>query len=285
MMPNFLVIGAAKSGTSSLHAYLFQHPEIFMSKVKEPRYFAVKDNSSIDISKAPWKGTITSLQDYQKLFLDVKDEKAIGEASPLYLGWSEISAENILFDIPQVRLIAVLRQPADRAFSHFLHDKRHGLIKKDSFDDYLKNHKKNKYINLGMYHQLLQPYYARFNTEQIRIFLFDDLKNNISDVLENIFCFLGVDKNIKVDTRKKYNTSATPRNLFLDKIYGSKIIRKLSRVFPDSVGTTAQKLYQSNLHYSILDSSTRKELTEEFFKDDILLTGNLIGRNLSHWLA
>ncbi len=284
-MPNFLVIGAAKSGTTSLHAYLSQHPEIFMSRVKEPRYFAVKNNSKINISKAPWKGTITSLQDYQKLFLDLKDEKAIGEASPLYLAWSEISAENILLDIPQVKLIAVLRQPAERAFSHFLHDKRHGLIKEDSFDNYLKNHRKNTYINLGMYHQLLQPYYARFKTEQIRIFLFDDLKNNIVNVLEDIFGFLGVDKNIQINTRKKYNTSATPRNFFLDQVYGSKIMRTLSRVFPDSVGKTAQKLYQSNLRYSILDSSRRKELTEEFFKDDILLTGNLIGRNLSHWLT
>lgn len=101
------------------------------------------------------------------------------------------------------------------------------------------------YISLGMYYQLLKPYYARFKSEKIRIFLFEDLESNPSDLLENIFSFLGVNKDIKVDVTKKHNT---------------------------------------NPNYSSISSNKRKKLTERFFKDDILLTEGLIGRDLSCWL-
>ncbi len=126
--PNFFVIGAARSGTTSLYHYLKQHPQIYISPVKEPRFFAFKgvaDNldsyyepSGSDIVKE----SITSFEAYCALFQGVSCEKAIGEASPLYL-WSSKACENIHQTIPDAKLIAILRDPVERAFSHFLLNK------------------------------------------------------------------------------------------------------------------------------------------------------------------
>ena len=116
-MPNFLIIGAMKSGTTALYYYLEQHPQVYMSPVKEPNFFCSEENSDGDFA--------TRLGAYQDLFRDVSGEKAIGEASHCYLYEPEAAAR-IQEYITDAKLIAVLRDPVDRAYSHFLHMVRNG---------------------------------------------------------------------------------------------------------------------------------------------------------------
>ena len=132
-MPNFLIIGAAKSATTSLYEYLNQHPDIFMSRNKEPRFFALVDHPNRDrwlgrdLDDDPvWKGSIVNIDDYRALFDEVDGQVAIGEASPLYLAWSSHAAPAIQRHIPDAKLIACLRDPAERAFSHYCHNLLYG---------------------------------------------------------------------------------------------------------------------------------------------------------------
>ena len=121
-MPNFIVIGASKAGTTSLYEYLKQHPQIYMSPMKELRFFAI-EGEKVDFC-GPWdrieieRYSIKTLEDYKNQFQGVTDEIAIGEASPWYL-YSEKAPKSIKSYIPDAKLIAILRDPVDRAYSHF----------------------------------------------------------------------------------------------------------------------------------------------------------------------
>lgn len=122
-MPNFLIVGAQKAGTTSLHYYLKQHPQIYMRPRKEPHFF---EGMHWDFYR-PGRImlAVTDLADYQALFEGVTDEKAIGEASASYL-YSPKAPTLIKRSIPDARLIAILRNPPDRAYSNFLHCVRGG---------------------------------------------------------------------------------------------------------------------------------------------------------------
>ncbi|MCW5935662.1 MAG: sulfotransferase, partial [Fimbriimonadia bacterium] len=122
-MPNFLIIGAAKSGTTALYFYIKQHPEVFMAKVKEPRFFAYEGGvpewkGPLDAENNAW--VITDKEVYTALFNDVSEEKVWGEASPIYL-YSEPAPERIKNYAPDAKLVAILRHPIERAYSHYLH--------------------------------------------------------------------------------------------------------------------------------------------------------------------
>jgi hypothetical protein len=128
-LPSFLVVGAAKSGTTALHEYLRQHPQIFMSPIKETNFFALDGTrpsfggprAEILNNDAIWR-----FEDYARLFSGVTDERAIGEVCPRYL-FTAGTACRIKRRLPEVRIVAVLRNPADRAFSGFSMYRRDGL--------------------------------------------------------------------------------------------------------------------------------------------------------------
>ena len=128
-MPNFLIIGANKAGTTSIYSYLKQHPQIYMSPVKEPMFFTLegKNIDRTEVSRQiTLKTAVNDIEDYQALFQGVSNEKAIGEASTAYLHcpWC---AERIKQYIPDVKLIAILRDPIERAYSNYLMYVRWGL--------------------------------------------------------------------------------------------------------------------------------------------------------------
>ena len=123
-VPTFLIIGAPKAGTTSLHYYLAEHPEVYVySKLKEVRFFAYDADNPSHAAKGGREFPITTWEDYQALFDDAAGFPAIGESSPQYLG-SLHAAERIASRLPNVRIIAVLRNPVDRAVSAFLQDVR-----------------------------------------------------------------------------------------------------------------------------------------------------------------
>ena len=121
--PNFIVIGAMKAATTSLYTYLKQHPEIFMTKVKEPMFFNnfQQENNYKILGKKRKK--LNTLEEYLAMFKDVKNEKAIGEASPAYI-YNQKAPQLIKEHLPNVKIIAILRHPTDRAYSNYLHAKR-----------------------------------------------------------------------------------------------------------------------------------------------------------------
>src|SRR5215203_3559900 len=169
-MPNFLIIGAMKSGTTALYYYLEQHPEIYMSPVKEPNFFSSQgQQNAVD--------AVTNIGAYQHLFKGASDEKAIGEASHSYL-YEPGAATAIRRYIPEAKLIAILRNPIERAYSHFLHMVRSGTEPLDDFTQALQEkeavgvHKERTfqdYIGRGLYYEQLRRYFGTFPREQVKV--------------------------------------------------------------------------------------------------------------------
>ncbi|HEX6473777.1 MAG TPA: sulfotransferase, partial [Candidatus Limnocylindria bacterium] len=128
-LPNFLVIGAAKSGTTALWSLLRQHPQVFMPALKEPHHFAFDADQPAPQFRGPGanlhRDAVTGTDAYRALFADAGEALAVGEASATYL-YVAASVERIRAAIPDARLVAILRQPADRAYSSYLHLKRQG---------------------------------------------------------------------------------------------------------------------------------------------------------------
>jgi len=300
IMPNFIVIGAAKSGTSSLHNYLSEHPEIYMSKNKEPNFFAYEgwqpDYCGSGDAEAPTNvKTVPYLKDYQALFDGVTKEKAIGESSPCYLYMPE-APTRIKRYIPEAKLIAILRHPVDRAYSRYSHFCRNGRETLD-FSEALKeedNRRKNhwapgwRYLDFGFYSIQIQRYLDRFDREQIQIYLYEDLKSDPKHMIKNIFQFLGVDDTFQPNLSVKYNQSNIPKNrIFHGFISEKNFLKSMIRpLIPAKIRKPmAAKAYRKNLsRLKPLSPELRQELIP-IFREDILKLQDLIGRDLSHWLV
>ncbi|MEM7065582.1 MAG: sulfotransferase [Cyanobacteria bacterium P01_B01_bin.77] len=294
-LPNFLILGAAKAGTSSLHYYLSQHPQIFMPTLKEPKFFALEGEelNFQNPDQAINQDSINSLSDYQELFGGVTNEVAIGEASPIYL-YSEKAAHRIRRYIPKTKLIVVLRNPVDRAFSCYTHLRREGY-ETLSFEDALQaeeNRIKNNWAHLwhyqeaGFYSKQLKPYLNLFDREQIKIFLFDDLCKDSLSLLQEIYAFLGVDADFVPDLEKR-NVSSMPKSLLLQKLLfrGNFLRDAFLSVFPRRLYRGFVKhIKKWNMGEKLsLAPCTRLHL-QRIYRDDTLELQGLIQKDLSMWL-
>ena len=307
-MPNFLIIGAPRTGTTSLWHHLDSHPQVYMSPVKEPKFFAFEgqeadfhgpppEDRSGD-NTAPW--AITDLEAYRALFGGVTDENALGEASTLYLYYNEKAAELIRRYVPEAKLIAVLRDPVERAYSHFLFMRSHGREPLADFARALDAEEERvrerwwpafHYARAGFYHEQLSRYFKLFGREQIRIYLYEDLQPDPSGVTRAVFRFLGVDDAfVPGDMSVKHNPSGVPRS---EKLYallysGCRWVRPfvephLPNRLRQRVPRVVASLKKRNLDKPRLSPEVRGRLVGEY-REDILRLQDLIGRDLSSWL-
>lgn len=273
-LPNFLIIGAARSGTTSLYHYLRQHPDIFMSPIKEPNYYTDEDNL-LDMP------AIRSRAAYEALFADARGERAIGEASVRYLN-AVAGIDRIHADLPGVRLIALLRQPADRAWSSSMGRFATGR-ETESPEEALKP---GSYaFETSRYYARLRRYYDRFPRRQIKVILLEDLAANPQDVLREVFGFLGVDPGFIADTEIRHNAGVAPRSRFLNRLAdsGMRFFRPMVPRWFLSRGLGV-KLRRPILRAPEPMSPELRRRLIDLYRDDILATGELIGRDLSHWL-
>jgi hypothetical protein len=197
-MPNFLIIGAAKSGTTALHSYLDQHPQIFMTPDKETNFFTF-EGQTLNFQGPGDEGinsfSITRPAQYQQLFSGVSGEKAIGEACPLYL-YDPDTAQRIKSQLPEVRLVVILRNPVDRAYANYLHLIRDGREPCADFEQALQQepHRVQQgwewfwhYTQQGFYGQQLARYSQCFDREQIRVYLYEDLSKRPDWLFQDLF--------------------------------------------------------------------------------------------------
>ena len=294
--PNFIIIGAMKAATTSLYTYIKQHPDIFMTKVKEPMFFnnfQQENNYNILGSKSKKS---TTLEEYLAMFKDAKNEKAIGEASPAYI-YNENAPYLIKEHLPDVKIIAILRQPTDRAYSNFLHTKRADRENVNSFEQAIKIEKERisdnwsplyHYIQKGFYSVQLKRYYNLFPKENIKVYLFEDVVKTPKETLKDIFKFLNVDENIEIDVSKKSNVSGTPKGILgfiLKKMRYYNLMPKFA--ISDYLPTFIINLLFKSVYKDTekLDSVLRKELTDKYYREEILKLEKLIDRDLSNWLS
>ena len=284
MLPNFLIIGAPRSGTTHLYQGLRQHPGVFMSDFKEPMYYACDD-------KGGWKGAISDKSAYEALFNGAERYAAAGEASTLYL-YSEKAPERIRQELPSARLVAILRNPVDRAFSQYTFQRFLHTEPFDTFEAALAAEEERKrahalpflfYRQVGLYGEQIPRYLSAFSKEQLLFLLQDDLDSNPEEVFRRIFSFIGVDPEFQPDLRYRTNASGVPQHstLFhLIKFTG----RAVKRFIPERMATRLSgQAHKAMLARPRIADHTRQQL-QDFFRDDILRTQALIGCDLSQWL-
>ena len=289
-MPNFLIIGAMKSGTTALYYYLEQHPEIYMSPVKEPNYFSSQEQENT-------ADTVADIRAYQHLFRGASGTKAIGEASHSYLYEPRAAAE-IRRYIPEAKLIAILRNPIDRAYSHFLHMVRTGTEPLDDFAQALQEEevgmRKERvfqdYIGRGLYYDQLRRYFGTFPREQVRVYLYEDLSGAPINTVQDAFRFLKVEDAFVPDVSLRRNVSGHPKYKTLD-----ALLRRQSRI------KHAAKIYlparmRWHLSKAFDDLKTRnlvappavepevRQQLKDTYREDIMKLQELIDRDLSKWL-
>ncbi len=299
-LPNFLVVGAAKSGTSTLYIHLLNHPEIYLPKIenKELRFF-----SEMSRFKGPGDEYVNAkitktIEEYSTHYCNVVHEKAIGDISPDYLYYNKKSIKNIKKYLPgSTKIIIILRNPVDRAYSnymHFLLDGREILPFEKACqaeDERLEQHWEWAwgYRKAGLYFNQVRAYVDDF--DHVKICLFDELIKDNKSFLEEIYAFLEVDPSFTPKyINQKFNASGVPKS----KILHALLIRNDGQrnIFRDFVNslipikqrqTLKRYLMNKNLQKPPMHPETRKSLTA-FYREDVLKLQDLLQKDLSHWI-
>jgi hypothetical protein len=265
-LPNFLIIGAAKAGTNALYHYLRQHPQVYMSPWKEPKFFAFESEADLGF-----------------------------RAANLYV---EKSPARIKALIPDARLIAVLRNPVDRAFSSYQHLVRDDLepldfgAALDAEPQRIAEHYAYlyRYTDLGFYSEQLDRYEKSFPESQLCVLLYDDLRSDPEGTCRRIFSFLGVDEHFVPDMSGEYNRSGVPKNRVMHRLLNpsAPMKRRLWNVTPrfarERLLDAQTKMVNRNLQRQTMPDPERDRL-RDVFREEVGRLEARLGRDLSHWLG
>jgi hypothetical protein len=291
MLPNFIVIGAAKAGTTALHWYLAEHPAVFMTRVKDPSYFAYGLDAQGQLlwgDPEVHRFPVKSLEEYERLFADTGDAVAVGEASTMYLECPQ-AAVRIRAQVPGVRIICSLRHPVDRAYSDYqmyLRSRGRRLTPaRDLTATAAWARPDSRWMRIGRYHDQLSRYFDAFPRSQVHVFLFDDLTRNPLRVVQDVYRFLEVDPTFAPDFDTPHNVGGMPVSMLLESLLTSSTLRSVVAPWvPVRAANWVRRLRTRNMRQAPrLPPGLREELTNSF-RDDIAKTSKLIGRSLEHWL-
>ena len=275
MKPNFIVAGAAKSGTTWLYSCLDEHPEVFIPRNKELHFFSY--------SKRYKKG----IEWYESFFRNSKDEKAVGEISPSYLPKPEVPSRIYAYN-PNVRLIFILRNPIERAYSHYCMVMGVGKVSQDvnlglSLDC--------PYVTWGLYYSQIIRFMSLFPPEQIKIYLFDDLKKNPELLLQDLYSYLEVEYSFRPSSlfTPKNQKKSLPKFPKLSE-YLRGVYQKLDPISGGLLTELRLKGY-FNLFHKLNQGAEFPKLSKEkgrslaeFYQPDVVALSKIIGRDLSFWL-
>jgi hypothetical protein len=276
-----------------------------MSPVKEPRYFAVIDEDAHilehGINNCPGflkmkNNSISKIDNYIDLFRSVKNEKVIGEASPLYLTNVNVAKRLKQFN-PKAKIFAILRNPFDAAYATYLMLRRLDNEKKDFSELILAENINDgnywaypRFVKSRFYDLQLKSYFDIFDSDQIMVSIYEDLQDT-HELLASLFSFLKIDPDFSPDTTIKYNVEKNRKFL---RSY-SKILRNIPPVWRENIpkilpgpvrekylawrnGATKENVTSSKCPADI------KNLLMPMFKPHILNLEDMIDRDLSHWL-
>ncbi|MEJ2526794.1 MAG: sulfotransferase [Sulfurovaceae bacterium] len=263
MLPNFMIVGAPKAGTTSLYHYLSRHPEIFMSNPKELNFFSNQEIKEQELYYDNF--VINSLERYKDIFAGSIGKKAIGEASVSYLFYPK-TPQKIKEVIPDAKIIILLREPISRAYSHYLMDYRLGYVN-FSFDDVVFKRKEDKnidlfyqqYISLGLYYEQVKRYVDTFGKDRVKIYFQDDFKNDPVCIL----FFM-------------------PKNKIVDFLYKSSLRSLIASLLPRSIKEKIIEIAFEQKQKPKMNKQT-KEYLYDIYRDDIANLEKLIGVDLNSW--
>ena len=297
-VPDFLVIGAGKSGTTSLDRYLRQHPGIAMCARKEPNWFAFDGQDTGFAGRTAWP--VTDALAYARLFEHARPGQRLGEVSPVYLR-SPVAAHRAAAAAPEARLVLVLRDPVARAISHHAMSVRDGLDSR-GLDAAVRaeaarpeparpNPSDCRYLADGEYHRQLVPWLERFDAARVHVLLHEELEGDPAGTMRALFAFLGVDPDARIDATVRHNRGGAPRSRLVQYALRPRgWTAELRARLPDAVGATwdaltgALKRGNRGAPASEPVDPATLDWLRAWFRDDVERLQSLIGRDLAHWL-
>ncbi len=305
-LPNFLVIGAPRSGTTMLHYSLGQHPEVFVSPNKETNFFLF-DGATVrpsgiaarDLETVQGR-SVRSLEEYAALFSGATlQHRAVGESSPAYLLCPEV-APRIKARLPDVKLVAILRQPVEQALSLYMVSQGGNLPEAGLAEGFVEamtaasprpdaERDGPAIVEYGLYHRYLRAFFEHFDRRRIKVTLLEELARDRDRFFADLFDFLEVDDSFR-PAPQRYNDTGTARSATIHRVlYGSHRLKNWMRsVLPPTatyhLARLQHRLRAANLSRSqALPPDLRPELTERFYADDMGALEDLLGRDLSIW--
>lgn len=311
-LPSFIVLGAVKAGTTSLYNYLGQHPEIQMSSSNWPRYFHVADGAPDFEEMSSRFGNELRAESEDRFHMmcppsvprNIGDFESMwphddglvrGEVSPTYLHDAAV-CERIAERIPDARLIAVLRNPVDRAYSHFVMDRRRGWETIEDFDDALDAEPRQveefwwgrgQYVRHGLYANTIRRYQETFPRDQLKIMFYDDLIADSDAYMREMLEFIGVDPEFRVDTSTRHHKGLVKGQSLKSRLLYAQFPGKqfLKRHLPSAAREKIQGRIEDATHAAPapLSAAMRMHLAD-VFRDDVHALQSLVDRDLSHWL-
>jgi hypothetical protein len=280
-LPNFIVGGALKAGTTSLNYYLGQHPDVYMSPLKEPRYFAY-DPAGPTNGDGGLHFPVTTPEQYAALFAGATNETAVGEVSPHYI-ISPIAPAKIKAALPDVKLIFSLRHPIKRAYSVYWQAVRLG--NEDRPVEEALTEAEHRVRN-GRYYALLQNWYAVFDPAQIKVILFDDLARDALGVFQDVCRYLGVDDTFEPDLtiRNKGGALKNKRlGRFYEQLKNSPLKQAIDPLVPDRLRDRVNDMRNQNFEEPPPIPPAVAERLNAYYRDDIEQLESFLGRDLSAW--
>ncbi|HET9908870.1 MAG TPA: sulfotransferase, partial [Anaerolineales bacterium] len=191
-------------------------------------------------------------------------------------------AQRIHDAIPNVKIVASLRNPADRAFSGFLMRTRRGEPVKGFYEELTAD---ASHVRESLYHKRLKRYFDLFPRDQIKIIIFEEFRKNPAQTLVDLFSFLGVDPNFVPDTSVQHNPAGVPKIRLLNKLFfHPTLIRTAKAIFPESVHERLKQVQQQNLKAPPKFPPDLRAKLLDIYREDINKLEGLLGRDLSIWL-
>jgi len=271
MLPNFLIIGAQKAGSSWLGEMLHHHPDVFVCRTGELHFFNARFKRGLE-----W---------YEKNFESVAGERAVGEKTPMYLS-HPLAAERIKSTLGEdVRMIVSLRHPVDRAHSQYWHDMRHGRIHTET--EFVEAFREREQLRMeGMYGQHLTRFYELFPRENMLVFIFEEMIRNRRGALRACFEFLGVDSEFQPSQPDRRVNQARDVALLSPQLHKMRTRLKQMPSFLQTplvqLGRQVFRVLPRERRYDLISEDVRQELLGAF-SDDIGLLEEALGRDLSIW--
>ncbi len=288
-LPDFFIVGAPKAGTTSLYRYLAGCPGVYMSPIKEPCYFAPEMRLNFFDAKYQARaaergaGIVSEWEDYLNLFRNAGAASAAGEASVCYL-WSRAAPERIASAVPHARIIMILRDPVERAFSQYLHGLTTGLIR-GSFAQQIETGLRGAergigpaypFLEYGLYRDPVHRYLSCFPPENIRIYDYAEYNKQPERVLADIFRLLGIEA-----------APQRPARILEPHIPRSRSLVRASRHFqsalPASLRQAAKKLIYKSRR-SLRMPAEQRDFLRHYYREDVAGLSDLLQRDFSHWL-
>lgn len=290
--PDFLILGAQKAGTTALYHFLGQHDDLFLPGLKEPHFFSYVGTEARPTGPGRDSMIVRDPETYAALFASARRGQLRGEASPSYL-YVPRAAHEIHRRAPDVRMVAILRQPVDRAYSNYLHAVRAGREDAGSFEEAIDREPQRiregwgplwHYLGKGFYDEQIARFHDLFARDALLVILHEDLKADPVATIQRVFRHLGVDDGFAPDVHAVHNASRVPRG---------PLARALARGYAAVPGHVRERLVPHRLRHAVrdrvlsspppLDPELRRAVLDAHFSTSIDRLEARIGRDLTSW--